>query len=260
MSGGCFTQLSARDTEAYAGWLHDRLGQQVGNEIAAGHSLPARRECVGWHRVTCPSLSSASSGRATVSTGGRAFSKTAFESGIKVIPVLTSGVSMPHPTSLTPSLRPLVSRHAIGLSYENFENDLRRLIAAIDDNPASDDGRRMGPTRESIFVEVERLYRAKIDLDVPPCKYDPLIKAAARRSELDRLVNGLEEGERPAQPDRGHTSPHRSCAAQGRVAALPAVLTDRAGRSRHQEDGPHVHARSSAGRGRTSLRPTSGSA
>jgi hypothetical protein len=67
---------------------------------------------------------------------------------------------------LIPSLRPLLNRHAIGLGHESFESDLRRLVAAIDDIPGGDDGRRMGPTRESLFVEVERLYRAKVDVEL----------------------------------------------------------------------------------------------
>jgi hypothetical protein len=231
-----FISYRRRDTGVYAGWLYDRLCQQFGianvfkdvDKLRPGVDFPvALAQELASCDVVLALIGEEWIGDGRIQQPGdyvRLEIESAFESGIKVIPILTSGVSMPDRNMLIPSLRPLLNRHAIGLSHESFESDLRRLVAAIDDIPGGDDGRRMGPTRESLFVEVERLYRAKVDVDVPPYKYDPLIKAAARRSELDRLVKGLEDGERPANLALAHFSTEessRTVIRRGLIAVTP---------------------------------------
>jgi predicted ATPase len=56
---------------------------------------------------------------------------TALKRGIRVIPVLVEGASMPHPSELPEDLKALARRNAIEVSHTRFRADLERLIGAI---------------------------------------------------------------------------------------------------------------------------------
>ena len=56
---------------------------------------------------------------------------TALNRDILVIPVLVDGVAMPAPTDLPDDLKPLVRRNALLVSDMGFDDDCRRLVAAI---------------------------------------------------------------------------------------------------------------------------------
>ena len=55
----------------------------------------------------------------------------ALASGLRVIPVLAGGVSMPKADSLPEPLRPLATLNAVALRHESFDQDMDRLIDAI---------------------------------------------------------------------------------------------------------------------------------
>jgi hypothetical protein len=57
---------------------------------------------------------------------------TALKRGIRVIPVLVDGVSMPQAGDLPDDLKQLVRRNALQVGDTHFDDDCRRLIAAID--------------------------------------------------------------------------------------------------------------------------------
>lgn len=58
--------------------------------------------------------------------------ETALQRDIRVVPVLIDGAKLPDPDDLAPSLRPLVRRQALELSYVNFNSEITRLIEAVD--------------------------------------------------------------------------------------------------------------------------------
>jgi hypothetical protein len=51
--------------------------------------------------------------------------------GVRVIPVLVDGASMPSAEELPESLRPLSRRHAVELSHVRFGTDAQRLVEAL---------------------------------------------------------------------------------------------------------------------------------
>jgi hypothetical protein len=57
---------------------------------------------------------------------------TALRRDIRVIPVLVDGASMPRSADLPDDLEPLVRRHALRISDTGFDDDCRRLVAAIE--------------------------------------------------------------------------------------------------------------------------------
>jgi hypothetical protein len=56
---------------------------------------------------------------------------TALKRDIRVIPVLVDGVPMPRSTELPDDLKPLTRRNALEVSDSGFDDDCRRLVAAI---------------------------------------------------------------------------------------------------------------------------------
>jgi trehalose/maltose transport system substrate-binding protein len=56
---------------------------------------------------------------------------TALKRGIRVIPVLVDGASMPQPSELPDDLKALVRRQALEMANERFEADSERLIKAL---------------------------------------------------------------------------------------------------------------------------------
>jgi hypothetical protein len=57
---------------------------------------------------------------------------TALKRNIRVIPVLVDGAPMPRPSDLPDDLKSLVRRQAIPISYDRFNADSARLIAALE--------------------------------------------------------------------------------------------------------------------------------
>jgi hypothetical protein len=57
---------------------------------------------------------------------------TALKRDIQVIPVLVDGALMPRLTDLPDDLKPLVRRNALQVSDTGFDDDCRRLVAAVE--------------------------------------------------------------------------------------------------------------------------------
>src|SRR5271166_4986835 len=57
---------------------------------------------------------------------------TALKREIRVIPVLVDGALMPQSTDLPDDLKPLVRRNALQVGDTHFDDDCRRLVAAIE--------------------------------------------------------------------------------------------------------------------------------
>jgi hypothetical protein len=57
---------------------------------------------------------------------------TALRRNIRVIPVLVDGASMPRSTDLPDDLKQLVRRNALQVGDTHFDDDCRRLVAAIE--------------------------------------------------------------------------------------------------------------------------------
>ena len=57
---------------------------------------------------------------------------TALRRDIRVIPVLVDGASMPRSPDLPDDLKPLVRRNALQVGDTHFDDDCRRLVAAIE--------------------------------------------------------------------------------------------------------------------------------
>jgi TIR domain len=72
---------------------------------------------------------------------------TALKRGIRVIPTLVEGASMPHPSELPEDLKALARRNAIEVSHTRFRADLERLIGAIVQAPQN-----AGPKAEALHL------------------------------------------------------------------------------------------------------------
>lgn len=132
-----------------SGWLRDRLVARLGtegvirdvNSIAGGTSFvdfirAVIPECRAVVAIIDPEWSVASASaecRYTMLPGDMVAYELerAFEAGIKVIPLLIRGASMPAPAALPESLRWLSQLQAIELRPDrNFDDDLDSVLAA----------------------------------------------------------------------------------------------------------------------------------
>ncbi|MFI7602978.1 toll/interleukin-1 receptor domain-containing protein [Actinoplanes sp. NPDC049681] len=212
-----FISYRREDTAAYAGWLQDRLGQQFGvrnifkdaTSLQAGHDFPrmigqAVAGCdvlvalIGPHWAGPPGQSRLHDPADWV----RLEIEAAFSHGIRVIPMVSRDAPPLRPGALPPGLDPLRSRQMLPFHPDTFAEDVRRLIAVIESNggPAfgTGQGNRLTSSRVQRFAELQRLYESQIEVDAPPYRYDPLMKAESRREVLDAMVDALDDGERPA--------------------------------------------------------------
>jgi len=86
---------------------------------------------------------------------------TALKRGIRVIPVLVDGASMPQSGELPEDLKPLIRRQALAVSHDRFRADSERLIGAVE--RALEDARveLQRKREEQERVEAERRQRAE---------------------------------------------------------------------------------------------------
>jgi hypothetical protein len=71
--------------------------------------------------------------------------------GVRVIPVLVGGATLPHPNDLPEELRPLCARQAMDLRDAQFHGDTERLIVEIKQTVPSL-ANRPGKTKSNLFV------------------------------------------------------------------------------------------------------------
>ena len=60
-------------------------------------------------------------------------------SGLRILPVLGDGATMPTPDELPEDIRPLTNLNAMLVSHESFERDLGALVSAILSRPVGSD-------------------------------------------------------------------------------------------------------------------------
>jgi len=149
MSGQIFISYRRDDSSAWAGRLYDRLFQHFSqNEsfmdvdtIEPGVDfVEAIEEVVG----ACDVLIAVVGSRWLTSSdreGRRRLDipedivrleiATALKRGIRVVPVLVEGASMPRPRDLPDDLKPLARRNALEVSHTRFRTDSERLVVAV---------------------------------------------------------------------------------------------------------------------------------
>jgi hypothetical protein len=109
---------------------------------------------------------------------------------IRVIPVLVDGALMPRSTDLPNDLKALVRRNALRISDTGFDDDCRRLVAAIEQflekNAAEQRGREEKERLEAERLEKERLEAERLEKQ----------RLAAEQREKDRVEAEQRERER----------------------------------------------------------------
>jgi hypothetical protein len=146
---GVFISYRREDSSGYAGRLFDILSVHFGREntymdvdtIMGGDNFPAVIEekishcdallaVIGERWLTC---TAAKGGRRLDMAGDfvRLEIAKALERGVRVIPVLVGGATMPHQGDLPDELRPLCAREAMDLRDAHFRADAERLIDTL---------------------------------------------------------------------------------------------------------------------------------
>ena len=159
-SGRVFISYRRQDTRYPAGWLYDRLAEHLGpqqifkdvNSIEPGDDFT---EIIGDAVGSCDVLLVLIGERwltVTDRDGRRRLDntddvvrleiETALERGIRVIPILVEGATMPRADELPASLAKLVRRQALELSDSRFNADTERLIRVLDKTMADAQARR----------------------------------------------------------------------------------------------------------------------
>jgi formylglycine-generating enzyme required for sulfatase activity len=150
MSGQIFISYRRDDSSAWAGRLYDGLSRHfVSNQIFMDVDaiepgvdfVEAIEKSVG----SCEALIAVIGKRWLISSdeeGGRRLDNpedsvrieivTALKRGIRVIPVLVDGASMPRSRDLPDDLQSLARRNALEVSHNRFRADLERLIGAVE--------------------------------------------------------------------------------------------------------------------------------
>jgi TIR domain len=158
--GGVFISYRREDSGGFAGRIYDRLTRSLGAEnvffdvdsIAPGvdfvDTLNDRlSRCDALVAVigrSWLSLADASNHRRLDDPNDyvRLEIEAALQRGIRVIPVLVDGATLPKSGDLPPTLAKLTRRQAIEISLARFESDVERLVDAV--SALEDELRRAG--------------------------------------------------------------------------------------------------------------------
>jgi peptidoglycan/xylan/chitin deacetylase (PgdA/CDA1 family) len=120
---------------------------------------------------------------------------TALKRDIRVIPVLVDGALMPRSTELPDDLKPLVRRNALQISDTGFDDDCRRLMAAIEQVLEKTTAqRRQGEEKERL--EAERRQKEEQD------RLETERRETEAKERLDAECREREEKERFAAKQR----------------------------------------------------------
>src|SRR6516162_7146747 len=148
MSGQIFISYRRDDSSAWAGRLSDRLSahfpqSQIFMDVDMDLGINFVEE-IEKNVGSCDALiavigsrwlmSSDEEGRRRLDNPGdfvRLEIGTALKRGIRVIPVLVDGASMPPSDQLPEDLKPLALRNALNVSHERFRADAERLIGGV---------------------------------------------------------------------------------------------------------------------------------
>jgi TIR domain len=148
-SPGIFISYRRDDSAVYAGWLFDRLVGHYGRDqifkdidsIPLGDDFAA---AISTAVASCQVLLALIGGR-WLTAGGKAGRRldnprdfvrleieAALSRGIRVIPILLDGATMPKAGKLPASLAGLSARQALNLSTNRFDSDFGRLLKVLD--------------------------------------------------------------------------------------------------------------------------------
>jgi len=147
-AAGLFISYRRQDANWLAAWLHDRLVAQFG-EARVFLDIDWIKPGVDFMQVITKAIARSRvllviigpQWLAGEGDGCRRLDKpddpvrveleTAFRSGLRVIPLLLDGASMPTAASLPDSLAGLAGLNALRVSYESLRSDLARLVEAL---------------------------------------------------------------------------------------------------------------------------------
>jgi len=148
--GGVFISYRREDGGYPAGWLFDRLAARFGggrvfkdvDSVEPGDDFTASiADAVGSCTVLLAVIGRSwltvadADGRRRLDDPTdwvRMEIETALARGIRVIPVLVDGASMPRPEQLPPAMAGLTRRQAVELSHAHFSADIARLVHVVD--------------------------------------------------------------------------------------------------------------------------------
>ena len=149
MLGGVFISYRREDFGGYAGRIYDRLAKRLGrkNIFIDVDNIPAGLDFVDVlsDRVSACDALVAVIGKDWVSVADkenrrriddphdfvRIEIEAALHRGVRVIPVLVEGATMPRPEDLPDSLKKLARRQGIDISHTRFDSDVKRLTRAL---------------------------------------------------------------------------------------------------------------------------------
>lgn len=211
-----FISYRRDDTAPYAGWLHELLAQRFGRPSVFKDVTTVRpgmdftkaiTEAVAASSVLIvligPSWELASDGQGRRLEDPKDWVRVEIESAldknILVIPVLVRGVPMPSSDSLPASLRRLTHMQALQIDYESFQEDVKRLVYAIEAGEsklvlADPLAARREHGRTDRFAEMHRLFRTRIEEQLVTARL-PWRQAGSFRAQLDALVDALDADE-----------------------------------------------------------------
>jgi len=197
MSGQIFISYRREDSSAWAGRLSDRISthfpqsqifmdvdmdlginfvEEIEKSVGACDVLIA---VIGKHWLTA----SDREGRRRLDHPKdyvRLEIATALKRGIRVIPVLVEGASMPEFDQLPEDLNPLTYRNALNVSHERFRADSERLIGAVErvlENTGIEQQRKREEQERVATEQRERQEKERLEAEQ---------RAQAERRELER--------------------------------------------------------------------------
>ena len=235
MDGQIFMSYRRDDSAASAGRLYDHLkGHFASNHIfmdvdnldAGIDFVEAIGESVGSCDVLIAVIgerwliSSDEEGRRRLDNSEdfvRVEIATALKRGIRVIPALVEGASMPRPGDLPDDLKSLVRRNALEVSHTRFRADSERLIGAVE--RALENAKAEQRQRE----EKERLEAARRERE--------------EKERFDALRRETEEKERLEAGQREKVKPIESATESGDSAPTPPAASNEPPRRPTQEMG-----------------------
>ncbi len=151
LPGRIFVSYRRQDSAPYAGRLRDRLAEHFGAE-SLFMDVDDLQAGVDFHEAIRAAVAASEVLLAVIGPGWstatgrhglrrlddpadlvRVEVETALAQGIRVIPVLTEGASMPGHEELPEELAGLPGLHALSLRHETFGGDVARLVKAIEE-------------------------------------------------------------------------------------------------------------------------------
>jgi formylglycine-generating enzyme required for sulfatase activity len=242
MSGQIFISYRREESRWSARSLHDRLAQRFDrnqifmdvDSVSLGEDfVKTIEETVG----SCDVLIAVIGAHWLTSTdeqGGRRLDNledfvrmeiaTALRRDIRVIPVLVDGASMPRSTDLPDDLKQLVRRNALQVGDTHFDDDCRRLVAAIEqvlEKAAAE--RRERKSKERLEQEPQAQPHGPDAPSTPPAKPEA-------DNEIPKVVYPLApkpagpECEKPPPPSSGRTEGKRPSKQVIAFLAMAAVV------------------------------------